>query len=192
MAKIARDSSHDARSVRALAQGLPREVILHKKDRTVHLGEHVTLLFEDELTIRYQVQEMLRVEKIFEEAASRRSSAPTPLVPDGRNFKATMLIEYEDVDERHAALASLKGIEDRAWVQLPGSTRVRDRRRGPRARERGEDVIGAFSALRARGRHGRRTEGWRRPRDRDRPSHYSAALDRLPAAVRDALVKDLA
>src|SRR5947207_1162174 len=84
-------------------------VLAHKKPRTVHLGEHVTLVFEDELTIRYQVQEMLRIEKIFEEAGIvEELSAYNPLVPDGSNFKATMLIEYEDPDERKRALAGLK------------------------------------------------------------------------------------
>ena len=73
----------------------------HKKDRTVALGEHVTLIFEDELTIRYQVQEMLRVERIFEEEGIRDElDAYNPLIPDGSNWKATMLIEYPDVEER--------------------------------------------------------------------------------------------
>src|SRR6187200_3698908 len=86
------------------------KVIAHKKDRTVHVGEHVTLLFEDELTIRYQIQEMLRIEKTFEEAGIQDElDAYNPLVPDGSNFKATMLIEYEDVDERRGALARLRG-----------------------------------------------------------------------------------
>ena len=128
------------------------QVLAHKKTRTVHLGEHVTLLFEDELTIRYQVQEMLRIEKTFEEAGIQDElDAYNPLVPDGSNFKATMLIEYEDVDERQArAGASCKGIEDRVWVQVEGCARVvRDRRRGPRARERREDLGRAFPALRA-------------------------------------------
>ena len=85
-------------------------VLAHKSARTVHLGEHVTLLFEDELTIRYQIQEMLRIEKIFEEAGIQDElDAYNPLVPDGSNFKATMLIEYEDVDERRDALAKLEG-----------------------------------------------------------------------------------
>jgi hypothetical protein len=100
-------------------------VIAHKRDRTVHLGEHVTLLFEDELTMRYQIQEMLRIEKIFEEAGIRDEiEAYLPLVPDGSNFKATMLIEYEDADERKRALARLKGIEDRAWIAVEGHARV--------------------------------------------------------------------
>jgi len=100
-------------------------VLEHKKPRTVHLGEHLTLLFEDELTIRYQIQEMLRIEKIFEAAGVQDElDAYNPLVPDGRNWKATLLVEYEDVDERERALALLKGIEDRAWVQADGYPRV--------------------------------------------------------------------
>ena len=101
------------------------KVIAHKKPRTVHLGEHVTLLFEDEMTLRYQIQEMLRVEKTFEEAGIQDElDAYNPLVPDGHNWKATLLVEYEDVDERRAALAKLKGIEDRVWVQVGSFARV--------------------------------------------------------------------
>jgi uncharacterized protein DUF3501 len=105
--------------------GFRATVIAHKKVRTVHLGDHVTLLFEDELTIRYQVQEMLRIEKIFEEAGIRDEiEAYNPLIPDGGNFKATMLIEYEDEAERRAALAKMKGIEDRVWVRVEGCAPV--------------------------------------------------------------------
>jgi hypothetical protein len=101
-------------------------VMEHKKRRTVHLGEHVTLLFEDELTIRYQVQEMLRIERIFEEEGIRHElEAYNPLVPDGSNWKATMLIEYPDAGERKHALERLKGIEERVWVQVDGCERVR-------------------------------------------------------------------
>src|ERR1044071_4601761 len=100
-------------------------VIEHKKRRTVRLGENLTLLFEDELTIRYQVQEMLRIERIFEEEGIRHElEAYNPLVPDGSNWKATMLLEYPDADERRRALARLKGIEDRVWVQVAGHERV--------------------------------------------------------------------
>ena len=100
-------------------------VIAHKKLRTVHAGEHVTLIFEDETTIRYQVQEMLRIERIFEAEGIRGElEAYNPLIPDGANWKATMLIEYPDEDERRRRLAELKGIEDRVWVQVEGSARV--------------------------------------------------------------------
>ena len=100
-------------------------VIAHKKLRTVHAGEHVTLIFEDETTIRYQVQEMLRIERIFEAEGIRGElEAYNPLIPDGANWKATMLIEYPDEAERRRRLAELKGIEDRTWVQVAGCERV--------------------------------------------------------------------
>jgi len=100
-------------------------VIAHKKARTVHLGEHVTLIFEDELTIRYQIQEMLRIERTFEEAGIQDElDAYNPLVPDGGNFKATMLIEYTEVPEREHMLAQLKGVERRVWVQAQGCGRI--------------------------------------------------------------------
>ena len=101
------------------------EVIAHKKHRTVHLGEHVTLIFEDELTMRYQVQEMLRIEKIFEEEGIQDElDTYNPLVPDGSNFKSTMMIEYASETERARALAKLKGIEDRMFVEVEGQARV--------------------------------------------------------------------
>jgi hypothetical protein len=100
-------------------------VIAHKKLRTVHAGDHVTLVFEDEQTIRYQVQEMLRIERIFEEDGIRGElEAYNPLIPDGGNWKATMLIEYPEADERRRRLSELKGIEDRTWVQVEGCERV--------------------------------------------------------------------
>lgn len=101
------------------------EVIEHKKIRTVQLGNHVSLLFEDELTLRYQVQEMLRIEKIYEEEGIQSElDAYNPLVPDGSNFKATMLIEYTNEVERKAALGKLIGIEDRLFIQVEGQARV--------------------------------------------------------------------
>ena len=101
------------------------KVIEHKKRRTVHVGEHVTLQFEDELTIRYQVQEMLRIERIFEEEGIQEElDAYNPLIPDGANLKATMMIEYPDPEERQRMLARLRGIEDKTWVQVEGCARV--------------------------------------------------------------------
>ena len=101
-------------------------VLAHKRNRSLALGDHLTLIFEDELTIRYQIQEMLRIEKIFEEnGINGELDAYNPLVPDGSNFKATMLIEYPDVEERRRMLARLKGIEDRIWVRVEGCEPVR-------------------------------------------------------------------
>lgn len=100
-------------------------VMEHKKRRTVALGGHVVLIFEDELTIRYQIQEMLRVERIFEEEDIQGElDAYTPLIPDGANWKATMMIEYPDAEERRGMLAKLIGIEDRVWVEVAGHDRV--------------------------------------------------------------------
>ncbi len=101
------------------------EVIAHRKLRSVHLGEHINLQFESETTIRYQIQEMLRVEKIFEEEGIEHEvESYAPLVPDGTNWKATMLIEYTDINERKRELARLIGIEDRMFVEVEGQSRV--------------------------------------------------------------------
>ena len=101
------------------------KVIAHKKPRSVTLGPNVTLLFEDELTVRYQIQEMLRTERIFEEEGILDElSAYNPLIPDGSNWKATMLIEYPDPHERKRELARLIGIEDRMFVEVEGYPRV--------------------------------------------------------------------
>ena len=125
MPQITRDS---LMTLEAYAKARPQfraRVMAHKKDRTLQLGGHVTLIFEDELTIRYQIQEMLRTERLFEDAGVQDElDAYNPLIPDGANWKATLLIEYPDVDERHRMLARLIGIEDRFWVQVEGQARV--------------------------------------------------------------------
>ena len=121
MEKVTRESLLTLEAYAKARKDFRAQVLAHKKPRTVHLGPHLTLVFEDTLTIRYQIQEMLRVEKIFEEAGIQDEiDAYNPLIPDGRNFKATMLIEYEDANERKSALARLKGIEDRTWVRVEG------------------------------------------------------------------------
>ena len=125
MAKIERDTLMTLETYARTRKEFRAKVMAHKRDRKVALGDHVTLIFEDEMTIRYQVQEMLRVERIFEEAGIQDElDAYNPLIPDGRNFKATMMIEYPDVTERKGALARLKGIEDRVWVQVEGCPKV--------------------------------------------------------------------
>ena len=125
MPNIARDSLLSLESYAKQRTEFRARVLEHKKHRTVAIGEHVTLIFEDELTIRYQVQEMLRIERTFEEQGIQDElDAYNPLIPDGRNFKATMMIEYLDVAERQKALAQLKGIEDRVWVQVEGCKKV--------------------------------------------------------------------
>jgi hypothetical protein len=101
------------------------EVIAHRKLRSVRLGDNINLQFESELTIRYQIQEMLRIEKIFEEEGIQQElDAYVPLMPDGSNWKATMLLEYPDVNERKRELARLIGVEDRLFVEVEGNPRV--------------------------------------------------------------------
>ncbi|MEO8060024.1 MAG: DUF3501 family protein [Burkholderiales bacterium] len=101
------------------------EFIAHRKLRTVHLGEHVSVQFEDERTIRRQIQEMLHIEKIFdEEGIQSEIDAYAALVPDGGNWKATMMIEYPDAHERKRELARLIGVEDRLFVEVEGHARV--------------------------------------------------------------------
>src|SRR5215510_1131009 len=122
---IRRDSLLSLEAYSRQRNDIRAQVIAHKKRRTVHLGEHVTLLFEDELTIRYQVQEMLRIERIFEDDGIQHElDAYNPLIPDGGNWKATMLIEYPDADERRRMLGRLKGVESNVWVQVGAGPRV--------------------------------------------------------------------
>ena len=125
MAKLTRDSLMTLEAYARTREGFRAQVMAHKKKRKVALDEHVTLLFEDELTIRYQVQEILRVEKIFEEAGIKEElDAYNPLIPDGSNWKATMLIEYPDVAERTHMLTQLKGIERRVWITVADHAKV--------------------------------------------------------------------
>ena len=102
-----------------------QQVIAHKRHRRVRLNAHAALYFEDFLTMKYQMQEMLRVERIFEPAEIEAEiEAYNPLIPDGSNWKATFMIEYPDVEQRRRALEQLKGIEQRVWVQVGGGERV--------------------------------------------------------------------
>ena len=101
------------------------KVMEHKKDRRVAIGEHATLYFEDSLTMQYQVQEMLRIEKIFEhDGIQEELDVYNSLIPDGLNWKATFMMEYDDVGERRAALSKLIGIEKALWVQVEGFDKV--------------------------------------------------------------------
>jgi hypothetical protein len=194
MPRIARESLMTLEAYAKARKDFRARVLAHKRDRTIHLGEHVTLIFEDELTIRYQVQEMLRVERIFEEAGIQEElEAYNPLIPDGRNFKATMMIEYEDVEERRDALARLKGIEAKTWVRAGEHARVHAIADEDLERETEEKTSSVHflrfelteqmaAALKA---------GAALSAGIDHPQ-YQAAIDPLPPQVRDALVADLA
>jgi hypothetical protein len=194
MPKLSRDSLMSLEAYAQARKEFRAQVIAHKKSRTVHLGEHVTLIFEDELTMRYQVQEMLRAEKIFEaQGIQDEIDAYNPLIPDGRNFKATMMIEYEEEKERRAALAKLKGVEDKTWIRVEGLKRVYAIADEDLERENDEKTSSV---------HFLRFELTKEMADAlrygvglsmgvEHPG-YQATLDPVPAPIRAALVKDLA
>ena len=125
MTKLTRD---DLYSLEKYAQARPefrKRVLAHKKNRQVPVGPNATLYFEDALTVQYQIQEMLRIERIFEAGGIEDElGAYNPMIPDGTNWKATFMVEFPEVDERRVQLARLIGIEDRVWVQVSGHDRV--------------------------------------------------------------------
>jgi hypothetical protein len=125
MQKLTPDDLYSLEAYSKLRPEFRERVMEHKKHRRVEIGDHVTLLFEDRLTIQYQVQEMLRTERIFEEAdILEELDTYNSLIPDGSNWKATMLIEYPDETERRTALEMLVGVENVVWVQVEGEDRV--------------------------------------------------------------------
>ena len=123
--KITPDSLMSLEAYAKFRKTRKAEVVAHRRLRTVLLGEHLSVQFESEMSVRYQIQEMLRIEKIFEEDGIQSEiDAYAPLVPDGSNWKATMMIEYTEVEERRRELARLIGIEDRMFVEVEGQPRV--------------------------------------------------------------------
>jgi len=123
--KITRESLMTLEAYSQYRKDNKAAIMAHRRLRSVHLGEHINVQFESETSIRYQIQEMLRLEKIFEaEAIEQEIEAYAPLVPDGSNWKATMLIEYPDVNERKRELARLIGVEDRMFIEVEGYARV--------------------------------------------------------------------
>jgi hypothetical protein len=169
-------------------------VLRHKSERQLAVGPHVTWCFEDRLTVQYQVQEMLRVERIFEpQGISDELAAYNPLIPDGSNWKVTLLIEYAQRAERARALALLKGIEARCWVEVAGAARVFAIADEDLEREN-EEKTSAVHFLRfeltppmiARLRAGAALAVG------IDHAHYRHELPAVPAALRHSLVADLA
>ncbi len=123
---LTRDDLYSLEKYAAVRKDFRAKVIEHKKDRRLALGEHAALYFEDKLTMQYQIQEMLRIERIFEpEGIQAELDVYNPLIPDGSNWKATFMMEYPDLEERRQALARLVGVEDRIWMQVEGYDKVR-------------------------------------------------------------------
>ena len=194
MQKITRESLLTLEAYAKARPDIRAKVIAHKKNRTLHLGEHLTLIFEDEMTIRYQIQEMLRAEKTFEEVGIQDElEAYNPLIPDGSNWKATMMIEYSDPQVRAVQLGKLKGIEDRIWVKAGHCAPVYAIADEDLERENAEKTSAvhflrfelpadSVAALK---------QGESLSIGVDHAA-YSAVLNNVPAAVRDSLVQDLA
>ena len=125
MKKLTRDDLYSLEEYAERRADFRDQVMAHKRPRRISVGDHATFYFEDRLTMLYQVQEMLRAERIFErDGIEEELSAYNPLIPDGHNWKVTFMLEYSDENERHAALQGLKGIENRAWVQVDGHAQV--------------------------------------------------------------------
>ena len=168
-------------------------VIAHKKVRTIPVGPNTTWCFEDRLTVQYQVQEMLRVERIFEaEGIAEELAAYNPLIPDGSNWKATLLIEFPDAEERRRELARLKGIEDRCWAQVAGHARVYAIADEDLERENDHKTSSVhflrFEMTPGMVESARSGAAVSLGIDHE---HYTHAVDPLGSAQRDALVKDL-
>ena len=125
MKKLTRDDLMTLEEYAKQRPAFRAKVLDHKKPRKISLGEHATLYFEDRLTMQYQIQEMLRVERIFEEEGIMEElNAYNPLIPDGHNLKATFMIEYPDANERKQALEKMIGIEDKVWVRVDDFDKV--------------------------------------------------------------------
>jgi len=126
MQKLSRDDLYSLEKYAEARSDFRARVLQHKKDRRLPLGTNANLYFEDRLTMQYQVQEMLRIERIFEaDGINEELDAYNPLIPDGSNWKATFMIEFTDIDERRAMLASLVGIENNVWLQVGDGEKIR-------------------------------------------------------------------
>jgi hypothetical protein len=125
MAKLTREDLFSLEEYAEVRAAFRLQVMEHKQNRRLPIGAHASLYFEDALTMKYQVQEMLRIERIFEKAGIQEElDVYNPLIPDGSNWKATFMMEYSDVDERKRMLAKLIGVENRLYVQVEGNDRV--------------------------------------------------------------------
>ena len=169
------------------------KVMAHKRNRQVALGEHARLYFEDMLTIKYQVQEMLRIEKVFEaHGIEEELEAYSPLIPDGHNWKATFMIEYEDTREREQQLALMIGIEDKVWIQIEDCERVYPIADEDMSRENSTKTSSVhflrfeLTPVMIAAVHGAASINT----GVDHPAYSIDALE-LPVAVRDSLANDL-
>jgi len=192
--KLQREDLYTLEQYAEMRPEFRQRVRAHKKNRIIHVGPNATLHFEDRLTMQYQIQEVLRAEKVFEPLGIQEElDAYNPLIPDGNNWKATLMIEYEDVNERQVQLAKMIGIEDQIWVRVGGLDRVWAIADEDLEREN-KDKTSSVHFLRfeltpemvvAAHNEANISVGI----DHDA---YRHALDPLPSSIRDSLVADLA
>lgn len=193
MQKLTRDDLYSLEKYAEVRNQFRAEVMEHKKNRQVAVGPNATLYFEDRLIMQYQVQEMLRAERIFETAGIQEElDSYNPLIPDGNNWKATFMIEYPDEGERKQALAKLIGIEDRVWVKVEGFAPVHAIADEDIERETAEKTSSVHFL-----RFDLTPEMIAAAKDGAAISigidheHYQHQVDPVPANVRDALAADL-
>ncbi|MBI3569681.1 MAG: DUF3501 family protein [Gammaproteobacteria bacterium] len=193
MKKLTRDDLYPLEKYAELRPGFRNEVMAHKRNRQVAIGPNATLYFEDRMTMQYQVQEMLRIERIFEaEGINDELAAYNPLIPDGHNWKATFMVEFPDVEERRAALKRLKGVENRVWVRVAGFEPVRPIADEDLEREDGEKTSSVhFLRIELTPDMVRAVkQGAAVAMGIDHPA-YTHQVDPVPAATRDSLARDL-
>lgn len=193
MNKLTRDDLYSLERYAEVRSDFRAEVLAHKRNRRLPLGTNATLYFEDRLTMQYQVQEMLRIERIFEaDGINEELDAYNPLIPDGKNWKATFMVEFPDIEERRAMLEALVGIEDRIWMQVGDGDKIR-----PIADEdlerSDDDKTSAVHFLRFELEDVdiiALREGAKLSAGIDHDS-YTVDVDPVPDNVRDSLLKDL-
>ena len=193
MKKLTRQDLHSLEDYSAMRDEYRAQIIKHKKNRVLHIGPNVTMHFEDRLVMQYQIQEMLRAEKIFEgEGIQEELDAYNPMIPDGSNWKVTFMIEFPDPDERAVRLKELLGIEDATYVQVSGHEKVNPISDEDLPRETAEKTSSVhfmrfeltqemISALK---------EGKALSVGIDHPE-YKHALEALPNSIKNSLVEDL-
>ena len=192
MNKLTRNDLMTLEEYAGQRQEFRARVIEHKKTRQIALGANATLYFEDDLTIQYQIQEMLRVERIFESAGIQDElDAYNPLIPDGSNLKATFMIEYPEVEQRRAALATMIGIEDTVWLRVEGFDKVFAIADEDMERETG-DKTSSVHFLRfefSREMIAAARQGANLAAGIDHQA-YTKSVDPLPGAIRNSLISD--
>ena len=193
MKKLTRDDLYPLEKYAELRPRLRAEVMAHKQHRQVAIGPNATLYFEDRMTMQYQVQEMLRIERIFEaDGINDELAAYNPLIPDGSNWKAIFMVEFPEVEERREALKRLKGVENRVWVRVAGFEPVRPHVDEDLERE-DEEKTSAVHFMRFELTPGMVTavkQGAAIAMGIDHPA-YTHQTDPIPSATRDSLARDL-